>query len=224
MQGWIMKNSIDLAEFEKKTFKSVHEDGLWDIMIGLTLIIFMVLPLYLSDAGLSDFWSSFVMLIPYALIFLIIKTFRSKLVGPRIGIFKIGQSRRKKIRILNLFLVILLVLGAIFSLLAFDLVIPVDNQAWFFPLIISSVFLFMFSAAAFLLSAPRFLIYGTMIAFFVPAGEILFRKGILMHHGFPAAFGTAALIIILTGIIKLVLFLKRYPKSAMEDSDDDIRS
>jgi hypothetical protein len=219
-----MKNNINLTKLEKKTFKFVHEDGLWDIMIGLTLIIFMVLPLYLSDAGLSDFWSSFVMLIPYALVFLIITTFRSKLVGPRIGFFKIGQSRRKKIRILNVLLVILLVLGAIFSLLAFDLFVPMDKQAWFFPLLISSVFLFMFSAAAFLLSGPRFLMYGIMIAFFVPAGEILFRKGILTHHGFPAVFGTAALIIILTGIIKLVLFIKRYPKSAMEDKDDAISS
>lgn len=219
-----MKNSINITKLEKKTFKFVHEDGLWDIMIGLTLIIFMVIPLYLSETGLSDFWSSFIMLIPYALIFLTIKTIRTRIVGPRIGFFKIGQSRRKKIRVLHLLLAILLVLGVIFSLLAFDLFIPMEGNAWFFPLFMSSLFLFMFAAAAFLLSGPRFFAYGVVIAFFVPAGEILFRKGTLMHHGFPAAFGTAALIIILTGIVKLVLFIKRYPKSAMEDNDNAIRS
>jgi hypothetical protein len=219
-----MKNSINLTELEKKAFKSFHEDGLWDIMIGLSLEIFMVIPLLLTETGLGDFWSSLVMLPLYVVIFWIIKTIRRKIVSPRVGLIRIGPIRRTKIQILHIIMIVLLVLGVIFGITALDLFGMMDKQAWFFPVFLSFLFLFLFAAAAFLLSCPRFLMYGIMMAFFIPAGEIMFRKSILMHHGFPAVFSTAALIIIITGMIKLVLFLKRYPKMATEDSDDIVRS
>ena len=52
-----MNNKLDLKEVEQKVFQTTFQDGLWDIYLGLLLIIFGLSPLleYLGF-GFSENW------------------------------------------------------------------------------------------------------------------------------------------------------------------------
>ncbi|MCJ7813777.1 hypothetical protein MUP95_10735 [bacterium] len=60
-----MNALLNLKELEKKAFRSYFEDGLWDIFVGIILLQFFVIPLYISDLGLGDFWSAVIFLPVY---------------------------------------------------------------------------------------------------------------------------------------------------------------
>ena len=212
-----MDTLFDLKELEKKAFRSFFEDGLWDIFIGLVLLQFFVFPLYINDLGFGDFWSVVVFLPLYMVTFwLLIKT-KIKITTPRIGFMKVGKPRRKRLGRLTLIMNLLLLLGMLLGLPYLYERVDLYQVGWFFPGIFCLLFLFIFSAASFFLDVFRFLIYGVLIAFLIPIGEILFLKGVLTHHGYPVIFGITTSVMITTGTVKLVIFLKKYPKVIAEE-------
>ena len=214
-----MTDVLNLKELEKKAFKSVFEDGLWDMLIGIVLFFSMAAPILLSDLGFGDFWSAAVFL-PVNLGFIwLLKFTKIHTTVPRLGMVRMGEKRRKKVRGLQTVLIFMLVLGLIMGLVVFSFNETLKLINWFFAAIICFVFMFSFTAAAVKFNVRRFQYYGILITMLVPVGEILFRKGLIKHHGIPLAFGTAAVIILVTGIYKFYTFLKHFPLLT-EETDD----
>jgi hypothetical protein len=67
------------------------------------------------------------------------------------------------------------------------------------------------SLAGYFLDVSRFYAYGLLLAsgFFV--GEYLYQNFGFSHHGFPAVFGFLSAVIFLTGVYKLVTFIRVNP-------------
>ncbi|MBN2030624.1 hypothetical protein JW824_10305 [bacterium] len=212
-----MGTLLNLKELEKKAFRSFFKDGLWDIFIGLVLLQFFVFPLYVSDLGLGDFWSVTVFLPLYMVTFWLFIKAKMKITATRIGFMKVGKTRRKRLRGLILIANFILLVGLLLGLPYLYERVDLYQVEWFFPGFFCLLFLFIFSAASFFLDVFRFFMYGILIAFLIPIGEILFLKGYLTHHGYPVIFGITTSIMVITGMVKLVVFLKKYPKVIAEE-------
>jgi len=50
-----MSQTINLKELERKAWRSVFQDGLWDIFLGL-LLLAMAIGALLSDIGVPEAW------------------------------------------------------------------------------------------------------------------------------------------------------------------------
>ncbi len=204
-----MKNKIDLKEIEKKAFRFTFQDGLFDILIGIFLSMFAIAPL-LTDL-LGDFWSSFVFLPVNLLCLFLFRTAKKKITMPRIGMIKFGGERKTKMVKLSLFFSFLLVIGIIAGQL-FWFFSQKELVRWTAPAFLILLMLSSFSVTGYFLNIRRLFIYGIMIALLVPIGEILFWRGIVTHHGYPLVFGISCSTMIITGIILLIRFVRKYPR------------
>lgn len=202
-------NRFDLNELERKAFRSVFQDGLWDIFIGFLFTQFAIAP-FLSERGLSDFWSSAALFPIYMIVLAGVMVLKKYVVAPRLGMVQFSKKRKSKFKRLILMTNIILVIGIIAAVFFVDL--SNLNIKWLFPATFSLMLLIGFSIAAYMLDLVRFYIYGAMNSLAVVVGELLYKFAGASHHGFPVAFGVTSSIMILVGIVLLVNFLSKYPK------------
>ena len=107
-----MSQNIDLKQADRKVFTASLNDGLLDIFLASFVLMFAVAP-FLSRY-LGDFWSSFIFLPFWGIVFLVLRWLRVHVVNPRIGTVKYGPIRRKKI---TAFVIVMLILNILFLLL-----------------------------------------------------------------------------------------------------------
>ena len=86
-----------------------------------------------------------------------------------------------------------------------------DAPGWIFTMPFSAMILVSFSIAGYLLDINRFYAYGIMLGTAPIVGEYLYQNFGASHHGFPVTFGISAVIILLTGLIKLITLLRDNP-------------
>jgi hypothetical protein len=202
-----MSPMISLKEAERKVFTSTFRDGLWDIFIGCVILQFAVGPL-LTDLGLGDFWSSVVFLPFYLLAYLGLWAGKKFIVAPRIGLVTYHRTRKARLRKVTVISLIILVIGVIVGLLAFNMS---NLSEWIFPAILSAVMLGGFSLAAYFLDFTRLYVYGVLVSLSPLVGELLFRYAGAAHHGYPIVFGVSGGLMILTGLFLFIRFLRDYP-------------
>lgn len=206
-----MSQTIDLKDADRKIFTTSFEDGLLDIFLASVVLMFAVGP-FLS-VYLGDFWSSFIFLPFWGLLYLLLRWLRKHVVNPRVGIVKYGPMRKKK---LNLFTGIMLVLNVIFMILGLlTALLPVNLMGlaviWF-----SIIMLLSFSLAGYFLDLTRLYIYGILLALAPLVGEWLYRTFGFPHHGYPVVYGLSAAIIFLVGLVKFLTLLRDNPLPAEE--------
>ncbi len=196
-----MPQPISLKEAERKAYRAVADDGLWDVLLGCFVLLFALAPL-LSES-LGDFWSSMIFLPFWGLVYGAIWLLRRHVVAPRVGRATLRPARRARLGRLTRVLVVVNVLALIGG------VVIVVN-AGSVPGMVTAALLGMallvaFTFAAYLLDFPRFYIYGLLLGLSPLVGEWLFANGYASHHGFPVVFGFTSAVMILTG---LVVFLR----------------
>jgi hypothetical protein len=201
-----MSKNISLKEADRKVFTTAFDDGLVDIFIASVVMMFAVAA-FLS-VYLGDFWSSAIFLPVWGLLFLVLYWVRKNVVQPRIGVVKYGPIRKKK---LTLFIGIMLVLNIAFMILSLIAFRNPDAPGWTIPLPFSAMVLVSFSIAGYFLDINRFYAYGIMLGTAPMVGEYLYQNFGASHHGFPVTFGISAVIILLTGLIKLITLLRGNP-------------
>jgi len=203
-----MSESINLKEADRKVFSASINNGMVDIFLSSVVLMFVVAP-FLS-VYLGDFWSSAIFLPFWGVVYLILLYIQKNLIKPRTGVVKYGPIRRKKLTLFTGIMVVLNVLFMILGMVAFFSFRP-DNPSWTITFAFSAMLLVSFSLAGYFLDVTRFYVYGFMLAggFFV--GEWLYQTFGVSHHGIPIVFGISAVIIFLTGLFKLLTFLKDNP-------------
>ena len=93
-----MSHTIDLRELEKKAYRSFFEDGIWDIYLGLMLLVIGGGPALLA-LGASLMWAASAPLAAAVLGMLIFYGGKRHLTVPRLGAVQFGAARtlrRKK--------------------------------------------------------------------------------------------------------------------------------
>lgn len=197
----------DLKEMERRAFRSTFQDGLWDLWIAQFLIMLSIEPLF-SDLGFSDFAAAF-SAVPINLLFLVLLWMGKKwITTPRLGSVRFSDRRQSRIRLLLVLSVLLLIIGVLEWYLPALLSIP---MAGVMPLVVASFLLANFTLLALILNLPRFYAYGMVAALAVLAGDALYQRGLVGHHGWTFMFGVSGAVIGLVGLILLVRFMRLYP-------------
>jgi hypothetical protein len=211
-----MSERISLKEAERKAFTSAYQDGLWDIFVGCIVLQLAIAP-FLSRS-LGDFWSSVVFLPLWAMVLLAIWLVRKHVVTPRVGVVRFGSWRKTRLVKFNLVMFVVLVAGLILGILSardFSAV-----AGWIPAVRFSLIMLIGFSVAAYFLDFTRLYVYGVLFALSPVAGEWLYVRMRIPHHGFPVTFGISAGIAILVGFGKFIHLLREYPIPAEESPSE----
>jgi hypothetical protein len=203
-----MSNEISLKDTERKVFNTAFQDGLVDIGIGGLMLVFAIGPFVTPYLG--DFWATIVTFLPlWTILFPALWLIRKYVVTPRVGIVKYGPWRVSRIKRFNVVILIFLVFSLILGILSaveFDAV-----PGWIHAARFSLVFLLAFSVAAYFLDFTRLYVYGTLIALAPLIGEVLYQYLKIPHHGYMVTFGLPAALIIITGVVRFIRFVRDHP-------------
>lgn len=197
------KNYLEQAE--RRIFRASFEGGLLEIAIAAFLLMLAIAPLLSVFWG--DFWSSFVFLPFFGLVYLLLRWVRKKFVVPRIGSVSFGPERIAKMRRGS---IVMLVLNVIFLLLGFLAFFYAGSagSGWLVALIFSAVTLLFASMVGYLNDLPQLYVYGLLCALGVPLGEWFWQQGIATHHGYPLVFGAISAGIFLYGLLKFARLMR----------------
>ena len=211
---------INLTDIEKKAYRSTFQDGIWDIFLGLTLLILAVGAL-LSNRGMPEGRQMTVLvgLQVAAAVFFI--TGKKRITVPRMGFVKFGPQRKGKIKRSHVVLLGSAVVGAV----AFLVVSPAMRgpeavrlrSISFMPLVWAVNAIVVFSLLAHYLDCPRLYGYGVLFALPVPVDRAI--KTFAGVNLSPVAFAVPAIIMLAIGGVLLGSFLRRYPKPERGMSD-----
>lgn len=203
-----MQPPVSLKSVERKVFQTTFADGLWDVLIGSFVLVFALAPIL--SLTLGDFWSSFIFLPFWGLVYLAIWLTRKFVVAPRLGRFTYSEQRQRRLRKFSLVMVGANLLIFLLGVIAFMTVGNISGMIW---LILAGLFMVLsFSIAAFLLDYPRLYIYGLLLGLAPLAGEWLYTQFGAAHHGFPLVFGFVSFLIIFTGLATFTRMLIRNPR------------
>jgi hypothetical protein len=202
----------DLKTLERRTFRTVIDDGLWDVVIATFFAMFAIAPLLSESMG--DFWSVAVFLPVWLAVYLAVRVIRRTVVEPSIGTVRFGTERRERLRRLSLGLLVVNAAAAILGALAYIGVemdwLDLGDGSIGYPLGLGIAVLVGFSGAAFVTGIPRYYAYGLMLAVAPLVGEWLWRKDLAAHHGYPIVFGVAAAIIFIGGMVRFVAVVRNH--------------
>lgn len=190
-----MTQDINLKELELKAWTSYFQDGLWDIFMGLLMLT-------MGIRGLTDnVW--FTLGVGAAvLVSLVGKKF---ITVPRIGRVKFGPARKAKQR--KLMAVVGIAVLATLILLLTTLLGLDTPQAVVAPILVICIAL-VFGLMAYYMDFGRLYAYGLLFAISMALWET-FEEPIG-----PIAFSVSGGIALLIGLVVLIRFLRKYPKTA----------
>jgi len=216
-----MSQNISLKELERKAWRSVFQDGLWDIYLGLLLLAMAIWAL-LSDVGFSESLGMAIFIGLEVLAMLVLWAGKKIITVPRMGRVKFGPKRKAKLNWVRvvLFISVLMGAGVFLAALAMRSNRPEWlNAAFFFPAAWMVNTMVVFSLGAYFLDFNRLYLIGVMYALPVPL-DIMFRKLADIDLSF-IAFGIPAAVILIVGLVVFVRFLRDYPIPAEEGGDDN---
>ena len=197
-----MTGNIDLKEIERKAWTSFYQDGLWELALGLAMLIIWIDGITQDRLG----WVMPVAMFAVPLFIYLIKRF---VVIPRIGYVKFGRARRARNFKAVLVLVVSVLIGVAMAIAA--AVFNTDIYNWlgenWIPIFIIFKALIVFSLLAWLMDYKPLYYSGAVFAFGLGGGALL-------HNMF--VFFVAAALILVPGIIIFIRFLTKYPLPAEE--------
>ena len=90
-----MSQNLDLKAIERKAFRSVHQDGLWDIYLGglmLVLSLFFAIP----ESGEGELTYMVIALLGVTVVFAVFQLGKKYITTPRMGQVQFGPERQKR--------------------------------------------------------------------------------------------------------------------------------
>ena len=90
-----MSQNLDLKFIERKAFRSVHQDGLWDIYIGGLLLV-LSLMFSIPESGEGELRTIGLAFLGVAIMFAVFKLGKKYITVPRLGQVRFGAERQKR--------------------------------------------------------------------------------------------------------------------------------
>lgn len=211
----------DLKALERDAFRKFYDDGIFDVYVGAMLIT-MGVAAALTDRFDSEARSMLFLLGLAVAVTVPLLLWRRHLLRSRLGDFKPGPARRRKITTTRLVLlgsVLLGVIAFVVAAIAYRTDSTVDIAGLVVPLLWFLNSMIVFGAMAYLLDVPRYYAHGVVVGFAMP---ILIWPDVLWDTRVAPwiAFGVPGLIVAVVGFYKLVNFLRSYPVPATGDIAD----
>ncbi|MFQ5820765.1 MAG: hypothetical protein ACE5I5_12310 [Candidatus Heimdallarchaeota archaeon] len=212
-----MTQQINLNELEKKAYRSMFQDGLWDIFLGLMITGSALHPLLL-DIGIPKPLNLFLMPLIAILIFYTGKKF---ITIPRMGQVKFGpkrQAAQKKLRIAVIFIVLVTWIILILAISRFSDIGPLEGLTGhlFIVILIILIITAPLCVVAYFLDFDRLYVYAVLFGMAFPFAELLYPYvGSPLQWVIP--FGIIGGIGVVTGLVYLIQFVRKYPKIDFSD-------
>lgn len=195
-----MIDNINLKEIERRAWRSVFEDGLWDIYLGLLLLVLWV-------AGSGEEYSLYIH-IPLLIAAMLVLFLGKKLItAPRIGYVKFGPQRKRRINTIR----VILAVSVLISLLALmaTLGMLTEMGTWFvrnwIVVVVGLKCVLIGSIAAFVLQFHRLHYIGAAYA----AAFVM-----SMSWSTPLPFLVFGIVVLIPGVVLFALFMRKYPLPA----------
>jgi hypothetical protein len=217
----MMSQMLKINHAERRVYRIANfQDGLWDIYLGLILIVMSIDPLTRSLLG--PIWNLVLILALTLGLLLVVNRLRQRLVAPRIGLVKLGERTLRKLNtahMITLTLVLATLVLWIFSARNW-LQEPIwDNlPRWVSDFDVDLLFMIVtivfFSVIAYSMRVPRYYLHGVLMG----VGNFI-STVMLVYHGvtFQYPMLIAGMVILLVGSFVLSRFIKTYP-SSQEDA------
>jgi len=207
-----MTGITDLKTLEKQAFRRFYEDGIFDIFLGLMLGT-MAIGALVTDSSGSETAGLLVMFGMAVVAVVSLMIIRRRLLSARLGEFKPGPIRRKRITFVRLALLGSVLIGLVLAGLVAAGGVSIVSLEVLMPLVWLINAVVVFSAMAYFLDVPRFYLYGFLFGSAMP---LLIWPDVLWDYRLAPwiAFGIPAVIVAAIGFYKLVGFLREYPVQA----------
>lgn len=206
-----MSEVLSLKELERKAWRSVFQDGLYDLWLGW-LLLHMGVVYLISQVETTVLERTALNLGIYILSCLALWAGKRFITVPRIGRVKFSPKRRSRLMKLGVITFTAVTVTFGFTLLAVILKSsPSEDSLWQYllPVAISLLFLIFFSLAAYYLEYERLYIIAGMFAL-PEILLLLFNELWGIHIGF-LAWALPASVVLLMGLITLLRFHRDYP-------------
>ena len=213
-----MSENINLRELERKAWRSVFEDGLYDIFLGL-LLLHMGFVYYLSRIETTFLGRTSLNLGIYLVLYLGLWVGKHYITLPRIGRVKFGKRRKSRLRTVTVitFLVVLLTFSLTLAGIAFKNQ-PDGSMGWSLlaPILLGTWFVLFFGLAGYFLEYHRLYLVGVLYA--LPEIVMTYSNELLgINPGYLAWLLPASLILII-GAILLARFVRDHPVPQIPNS------
>jgi len=213
-----MSTKINLKELERKAWRSVFQDGLWDMYLGFLLLTMGMGPV-LPTLDTPIMWTLAILLMLSVLAWLAFWAGKKFITTPRMGLVRFGPQRKTKLKKTRAVLFLSVLLGVITLVLRAMwnvewAAIPIPAYVWAVQAIV------VFGLGAYFLDVSRFYAYGMLYAIPLPVGVVL-----LQNTGLPGLmflpFGVSGGVMVIIGVALFIRFLREYPLPAVEAGADD---
>ncbi len=202
-----MTEKIDLKKIEKKAWKSYHQDGLWDIFLGLILLNFGIAPLLEEITGTTYLLSYIIILV---VAFIIFYSGKKYITTPKLGRVGFGTERKSKTKKTSIVLTISVVLGLIVFIIAATNTLPIIGTIHFGAIVFGINAIIVFSLMAYYLDFNRLYLYGWFFGASIALSEISYNYVGYTYDNI-IGFGLFAGIMIIIGLAYLIRFMQKYP-------------
>jgi len=205
-----MMRNIDLKALEKRAWRSVFQDGLWDIFLGLLLMAFG-LSAWLDRLALSESTRMGIYIGAEIIAMVVLFAGKRFITIPRMGMVKFGAKRQKRRNIVRLVLFISVLVGLAMWFLSSSWMSADGNVLsgkWFFPLVWMLNMLMVFGLGAYFLEYERLYVIGFLYALAIPLDAVI--KSVAKIDLDIYIFLAGGLIILVMGITYLVRFMRDY--------------
>ena len=198
-------STLNLRELEKKAFKSYHEDGLFELFIGILMLV-RTLGNVLDNDALRTAITVPLMVVIAPLSYVLGKKY---ITAPRMGYVKYGKNRMRRIELMMLSIFFILLLVAVVGF--FGKAEAAGSQKFIFGAVIALVQVSIFSAIAYFLDYRRLYIVAILLGIGEPLHFVLSQytniaQIALYKNGIPA------IIILAMGLSACCAFVKKYPR------------
>ena len=199
-----MSYELDMKDIERQVYLSYSEDGLVDIAIG-TVITAWGLMLTQEPTGLIGLLGLLGLGIWYI--------GKRAITIPRIGVIEPGPKMERRLTNLAVFLVVLGIL--VFAGILLGRAAGGSALSDYSLAIIGLVLAAGVSLLAYLLNARRLYVYAIILFAAFAGGEIL-AKSITAFDAFALTVMIGGGLILLSGIVVLARFMRKYPRQPVE--------
>jgi len=209
-----MNNNITGKTLERKTYRMLYRDGIFDLSFGSMLIIYSI-NMYLYINNIDTPFILRILLVPIVIALSLVKIF---ITQKRIGYVKFKRSRNKKRLISFIVATSALMFTTIIYILAVKGKMDASDKNEWLHLLIEFIFLVsVFFLLAYFTEYNKFYIIGLAMGFGSPVSKYLEPYLGTRYYGLALVFiiGTYLLA---SGIILLIIFLNRYPETVNNES------
>ncbi len=213
-----MNKEIDLKELERKAFRSTHQDGLWDIFLGIIIIAFGV-NATLSNLGFEENLGLLIFIALEVIAIVLLIAGKKYITVPRIGVIKPGPTRKNKLKKAR----IVLLISFLFGMILFIIPLAIQSSGgevarpWYLIAVIFALnILLVLGLLAYYMDYDRLYVIALLFALTLPLREVL---NLYYDSSYISifAFGIPGAIVLAMGIFCMYEFLHKYPLPKKEE-------